>query len=188
MIARTLARVGGGGSVSIVSADITDATSSATPNTVVKRDVGGGASFVSLFADGMTAGAFSGPGASAAAFPFGISANAIDLIIVPPRSGDISLVSGIITDATGARTLSADDYFQYVRYTNATANVITIPTNAVLAIPLGTEVYGRRSSAAGAVSLSFAGVTVNGSANAAFVPQDGNFALKKIDIDEWDFI
>lgn len=92
------------------------------------------------------------------------------------------------TDATGARTLALTDAWDYIRFTHATATVLTIPTHATVAIPLNTEIYFRRGASAGAITLSNAGVTVNGGANISLVGQSGNFALKKLANNEWDFI
>lgn len=104
------------------------------------------------------------------------------------KDGAIAVIAGITTDATGARTLALTDSGEYIRLTHAAANALTIPTNAAVAFPVGTEIYIRRGTSAGAVTLSNAGVTVNGGANVSSVGQSGNFALKKIATDEWDFI
>lgn len=95
--------------------------------------------------------------------------------------------ASITTDADD-RALTLTDAWDYIRFTNATATVLTVPTNASVAFPIGTQIYFRRSASAGAITLSNAGVTVNGGANISSVPQSGNFALVKIDTDTWDFI
>lgn len=106
----------------------------------------------------------------------------------PDKSATLQPMASVTTDATGARTLALTDQWTYIRLTNATASVVTIPTNASVAFPIGTEIYFRRGGSAGACSLSNTGVTVNGGANVSAVGQSGNFALKKIDTDTWDFI
>lgn len=94
----------------------------------------------------------------------------------------------IITEATTTRTLALTDGKKYIRFTNAGAITLTIPTNAVVAIPIGTSIVCRRSSAAGAITLSFVGVTVNGSSIVPTIAAGANFGLKKIATDTWDVI
>lgn len=94
----------------------------------------------------------------------------------------------IVTDATTARTIGLSDAGKYIRFTNAGAITLTIPTNAVTAFPVGTEIVVRRHTGAGAITLSNAGVTVNNSALAPTIAAEGNFALKKVATDTWDVI
>ena len=97
-------------------------------------------------------------------------------------------LNNIVTDATTARSLVLADAHKYITFTNAGAVTLTVPTNASVAFPIGTEIYIRRGSAAGAITLSNAGVTVNGSTTAPTIAPDGNFALKKKATNEWDLI
>lgn len=105
---------------------------------------------------------------------------------------DVSSVSGsgnnIVTDSTTARSLSLTDAGKYITFTNSSPITVTIPTNSSVAFPTGTEIYIRRGSSAGIISLSNVGVTVNGSATASTVATNGNFALKKKSTNEWDLI
>jgi hypothetical protein len=93
-----------------------------------------------------------------------------------------------VTDATTARTLSIADMLAYITNTNAGAFTLTIPTNSAVAIPVGTHVIWRRAAGAGAVTLAFAGVTVNGNALVPTIAADGNFGLYKKAANEWDVI
>src|SRR6187551_1088864 len=93
-----------------------------------------------------------------------------------------------VTDATVARTLSVADMLAYITSTNAAAFTLTIPTNAVAAIPVGSHVIWRRGLPAGAITLAFTGVTVNGSALVPTIAAGGNFGLYKKATDEWDVI
>jgi hypothetical protein len=106
----------------------------------------------------------------------------------------VATVSEIIPDGSGARTLVLTDAGKYIRFTAVGGVTLTIPTHSgsispqSVAFPIGTEIYFRRGSSAGAITLSNAGVTINGGASIADIEQNDNFALKKVDTDEWDFI
>lgn len=94
----------------------------------------------------------------------------------------------VIADGSGARTLSAADERAYIRLTAAGGTAVTIPPNGTTPLPVGFEAHFRRTSAAGEITLSHAGVTVNGSADVSTIGQDKNFTLKKVATDEWDFV
>lgn len=94
----------------------------------------------------------------------------------------------VIADATTARTLGAGDAGAYIRFTNAGAVTVTVPTDAGAQIAVGSEVVFRRHNGAGVITLTHPGVTVNNSALASSVPADGNFALKKIGANAWDAV
>lgn len=96
--------------------------------------------------------------------------------------------NNIVAETTTARTIGLSDAGKYIRSSNAGTVTITIPTNAVTAFPIGTEIVFRRMSGAGAFALSNAGVTINNSALAATIAAHGNFAIKKVATDEWDLI
>lgn len=96
--------------------------------------------------------------------------------------------NNIIAESTTARTIGLTDAGKYIRCSNAGTVTITIPTNAVTAFPIGSEIIFRRLSGAGAFALSNAGVTVNNSALAATIAVHGSFGLKKVATDEWDVI
>ena len=96
----------------------------------------------------------------------------------------------IVTEASGARTLSIADIGAYVRYTNLAASALTVPTNATVAFLIGTTFNGIQA-AAGKVSIAGAsGVTINiptdykAITRAQFAP----FCLIKVAADTWDLI
>jgi len=93
-------------------------------------------------------------------------------------------VSNIVAETTTARTLIlSDGDNKYIRATNASATIITVPTNASVPFPIGTETSGVGTQ--NTVSFSSAGVTVND------IPGLTNFsawALKKVATDEWDLL
>jgi hypothetical protein len=99
----------------------------------------------------------------------------------------VAAPSPTITDSTTARTLALSDANKYIRCTNAGAITITVPTDAGVNFPLDTTIYIRRTTSAGAITLSTTGVTVNDN-DSASVPAGGTFALKKIAANTWDFI
>lgn len=75
----------------------------------------------------------------------------------------------------------------YNRLTSVDDITITIPANATTEIPVDTEFYFRRTTAAGLVTLALdTGVTLAGDASA--IPIEAVFVLKKTATDAWDFI
>ena len=96
------------------------------------------------------------------------------------------VTGGVVDDATAARTLALADSGKYIRFTNAGTATITVPTNAVVAFPVGTEIILRRH--AGPLAILNPGVTVNNAALIATIAAHGNVALKKVATDTWDAI
>jgi len=96
-----------------------------------------------------------------------------------------------ITESTTARTLALTDSGKYIRCTNAATTTITIPVTGSgvgeVLWETGAEIYFRRAGA-GAIALSVAGVTVNGSSQLDYVAQHQNFCLKHLGSSVWDFI
>jgi hypothetical protein len=94
-------------------------------------------------------------------------------------------VATITTETTTARTLALTDVYQtagVIRCTNAGLVTITIPTNASVAIPIGSIVL-LRCTGAGGLTVSHAGVTVNGKKTIA---QNEGLMLMKVATDTWD--
>lgn len=100
-------------------------------------------------------------------------------------SNTISTLLTIITDATTARTLGLTDADAYIRFTSASPVTLTVPTNAVAAFPIGTQIHFVQAGA-GAVTVGGAGVTINGElvTNGAFAAA----TLIKVATDTWDLI
>jgi hypothetical protein len=92
----------------------------------------------------------------------------------------------IVTESTTSRTLALSDAGKYIRCTNATSCAVTVPLNASVAFPIGTEIYFRRATGAGAVTI-IGSATVNDNI-AGSIAAGGEFAIKKIATDTWDFI
>lgn len=85
-------------------------------------------------------------------------------------------------------TIAIDDNGKHVVSTNAAAITVTIPTNASVAVPVGT-CMSIEQGGAGKVSLSVAGVTLRKKASAAATgatsEQGAVIALTKVDTDTW---
>lgn len=108
------------------------------------------------------------------------------------RTGAVTLTasdvySTIVTDATTARSLDADDMGKYLRFTSASAKALTVQDNADEAITTGAEVHGRNAGAGDLTITEDTSVTVNAPAGGTLViPEGGTFTLKKVATDEWD--
>jgi hypothetical protein len=93
-------------------------------------------------------------------------------------------------DVAGAtRTLSLDDAGTYLRFTNVAGCAITVPTNASVAFPIGTEIHIRQAGD-GPVSLAGAtgAVTINPqrTGDAATTWRGQTLLLKKTATNTWD--
>ena len=91
----------------------------------------------------------------------------------------------IVTNSANTKTLALTDSGSYIRFSNTTITVLTIPTNATVAFPTGTEVTG--TGVANTVSIAnSAGVTLNSKESLVTASAGGAFFLKKVDTNEWD--
>lgn len=105
---------------------------------------------------------------------------------------DVSKVGyqSVVTDASGARTLSVGDRGAWLRFTNATATILTIPTNASVGFAVGETFNGIQGAAGKVTIVGAGGVTVN-------IPTDyknntralgAPLCLIKVATDTWDLI
>ncbi|MDP4145626.1 MAG: hypothetical protein Q8936_14260 [Bacillota bacterium] len=137
----------------------------------------------------------------------GISIQSIDIGFDVPGTGAFTTLSatGLITATAagikswtpiGANTYTNATYIfaltdqdTYIRFDRATAQTITIDTNANVPFPIGTEINGIQAGA-GQVTFAFAGgVTVNAKGGVLSVSgQFGGWSLKKYGSDAWDLI
>ena len=94
----------------------------------------------------------------------------------------------VISDATGARTLSATDRGAWLRLTAATT--LTIPSNASIELQVGETFNGIQASAGAVTFTPDSGVTIN-------VPSDyisktraqgSAWFIIKVAADEWDLL
>jgi len=76
-------------------------------------------------------------------------------------------------------------YAKYKRTTNGSAVTITIPTNSSVAFSIGTVLHVHQG-AAGQVTFSHSGVTLNTPETKKTRKQGANVMLVKVATDEWD--
>jgi hypothetical protein len=95
---------------------------------------------------------------------------------------------GVLNAQTGTTyTLALTDVAKWVTLSNAAAITLTVPTNATVAFPIGTQILLIQLGA-GQVSLSYAGVTMRSNGNK--YKMNGQYSvcsLVKIDTDTWTF-
>lgn len=88
---------------------------------------------------------------------------------------------------TASYTLALTDLGSAVSIANASANTLTVPTNASVAFPVGTWVLVRQGGAGQTVVAGASGVTVNSRGN--LLALNGQYAwarLVKVATDTWD--
>lgn len=93
----------------------------------------------------------------------------------------------ITTDSTTARTLSLADAWDYIRLSHATSCDLTVPDNADVAFPTGTQVFVRSAGAGTYTIVEDTAVTVNPPVGGSLVLA-GDVTLIKVATDEWDLI
>lgn len=91
----------------------------------------------------------------------------------------------INTQSGNNYTLVLADSNKYIRCTNGASVAVTIPTNATVAFAIGT-VITLRQAGAGQITVSGAGVTLNGNTKSA--EQHASLQIIKVDTDTWDII
>lgn len=90
-----------------------------------------------------------------------------------------------INDQTGTSyQLQLSDAQGYVRLTNALAITLTVPPNATVAFPIGTQIIFKQGGAGQVTATAGGGVTINGANKTR--DQNSGGVLIKVDTDEWD--
>lgn len=94
-----------------------------------------------------------------------------------------------VIESTTARTLSAGDAGSYIRTTNASAKVVTVPPQSSVAWAADTEIT-LRNAGAGALTLTpGSGVTLNAPAGGTLVLNNAmTVTIKRVASDAWDVI
>jgi hypothetical protein len=102
------------------------------------------------------------------------------------NEGVNDFVFGQFNAQTGTTyTLALTDVAKVISLTNASPVTLTIPTNATVAFPLGTQILLYQGGA-GQVTIGGAGVTIRSQANRLKITgQYGTAALLKVGTDEW---
>lgn len=89
--------------------------------------------------------------------------------------------------STTAVTLALTDAEKYLRFTNASAKTLTIPTNATVAFPIGTTISGISTTTGQLTVAGASGVTVNTPETLRLRPKAFvSFVLTKVATDTWD--
>lgn len=96
----------------------------------------------------------------------------------------------VVTDATGARTLALTDRGAWLRFTHATASVLTIPNNSTVAFTNGESINGIQGAAGKITFATASGVTLNVPAEYKnnTRAQGSPFCLIKVATNEWDLL
>jgi hypothetical protein len=104
---------------------------------------------------------------------------------VAPVNGPI-----VVANKSSDYTLRLIDAQSYLRFTAAVQQICTIPTNANVTFPIGTQINIRQAGTGVALVAGASGVVVNYSAD--FLPQtrtqSSSIALIKVGTDEWDLM
>jgi hypothetical protein len=100
-------------------------------------------------------------------------------------SEDIILTTAINAQTGTTYTLVLTDHKKLITLTNASAITLTIPTNASVAFPIGTQIDISQNGA-GKVTVAGAGVTINSlDGNKSLAGQWVGGTLIKIGTDSW---
>jgi hypothetical protein len=124
----------------------------------------------------------------AASFPQGSITLASSATLSPIASLTYQPI-GAGTYTGGTYTFALTDQQNYIRFSNAGAQTVTIPTNASVPFPIGAEINGIQAGA-GQVTFSPAGgVTVNAKGAVLSISgQYGGFSLKQYATNSWDLV
>ena len=113
-------------------------------------------------------------------------AGASTAVIAPPTT---PLPLQTIVNIAGDTTLNVASHSNnYLRITNAVATIVTIPTNASEAFPIGTKITFRQSSDSTTELVGVLGVTINSKGGTILFKNDSTVILMKVGTDEWDWI
>ena len=92
----------------------------------------------------------------------------------------------LISEDTTSRTLSLADLGGYIRTTSVAATQITVPTNAMAAIPIGGQYHIRQTGIGLVEIVAAAGVTINTPSTLLSAGQGATVTLVKVGTNEWD--
>jgi len=92
-----------------------------------------------------------------------------------------------INDQTGtAYTLVLTDDGKYLRFNNSSAISATIPLNASVAYPIGTQIAIRQVGAGQVTIVATSGVTINSAETLLLRGEKSSASIIKVATDEWD--
>lgn len=99
------------------------------------------------------------------------------------------IVNPVSLWSTTTKTIALTDASIYLRAINAGASTLTVPTDAAVNFPIGTEIGLRRASMANLTIAPAAGVIINAPANGTLIMTNRMSAmLKKVATNEWDLV
>jgi hypothetical protein len=100
----------------------------------------------------------------------------------------INTVRDIVTVGGTTDTLALTDRDRYIRYTSGSAVTVTVPANATVAFPVGTEIHLRQAGAGQVTVAAAGGVTINTSETLLLRTQHATVTLIKVGTNEWDIM
>lgn len=107
--------------------------------------------------------------------------------VLPEVSGALAPAALTINTQTDSYTLVlADALPKYVRMNKGTACNLTVPANASVAFPLGTQIVIRNTGAGQVTIVASGGVTINTSQTLKLRAQHSTASLVKVGTNEWD--
>lgn len=105
---------------------------------------------------------------------------------------DLSAVVGVgltvSAEAETAYTFDLADAGTYVRFSNAAAITVTVPPNATVAYPIGTQITLVQGAVGQVTVAAGAGVTINSPETLKLRAQYSTATLTKIATDAWDLV
>ena len=110
---------------------------------------------------------------------------AIVATAIQPADTVADLAPIVATTQSGTTyTLDLSDAFSTVMFSNAALVTVTVPTNASVAFPTGTQI-SLQSLGAGGVTLTTTSLTLNGSSPNTTIAQNEVMVLEKTGTDTW---
>lgn len=98
-------------------------------------------------------------------------------------------LSPLVTVSATSKTFALADAGTYQRFTSGSATTCTVPTNASVAYPIGSEIHIRRAANANLTIVASSGVTINAPSGGTLVLTNNmTCTLKKVATDTWDLI
>lgn len=198
---------GGGGTVTSVSGTtnrVTVATGTTTPVIDISGSYVGQSSITTLgtIGTGTWQGSVIGPAyggtgvANNASSTLTISGNFGTTLTVSattaltlPTSGTVAVCALTINTQTASYTLVlADGVNSYVRMNVGSNNNLTVPTNASVAFPIGTQIPIHQAGTGQTTVVAAGGVTINTSASLILRTQNSTASLIKVATNAWDLM
>jgi hypothetical protein len=91
-----------------------------------------------------------------------------------------------LSSYSGSATLALTDYGKVVEVTSSSSSIITVPTNAAVAFPIGTFIEVSRMGTGTVTIAAASGVTIRNPTSVLTIsPQYGSVVLRKRGTNEW---